>query len=245
VRGTLILPARIASMFTSSSTPYYDRIYAWKDYPAESRQVADLVTRHGKPASRTLLDLACGTGKHLEQLRSTFEVEGVDLLPSMVEQAARRLPGVRVTVGDFRTLDLGRRFDVVTCLFSAIGCATSESDLHATWRTFARHLAPAGIAIVEPWFLREAIDVTHVGMNVVDEPGFKLVRMNSMRQEGRLSAMDLHYLVGTPQGVEHFVEPHVLACWTPAEMEGAIRAAGLEPSFHPTALPRGAWIGRA
>jgi SAM-dependent methyltransferase len=229
----------------ASSTPHYDRLYAWKDYAAESKQLVDLVARAGKPGSRTLLDVACGTGKHLEHLRATFAVEGADLVPGMLEQAARRLPGVRLTQGDYRTLDLGRRFDVVTCLFSSIGYATTEADLHAAWRTFARHLVPGGIAIVEPWFVREKIDVTHVGLLVVDDPGLKIVRMNSMRQEGRLSHMDLHHLVGTPAGVTHFVEPHVLACWEPAEMEAAIRAAGLEPVFDAAGLPRGAWIGRA
>jgi SAM-dependent methyltransferase len=228
----------------SSSVPHYDRIYALKDYAAEAKRVLALVEQHGRPGSRTLLDVACGTGKHLERLRDTFDVEGVDLLPDMVEQARRRLPGVRITVGDFRTLDLGRRFDVVTCLFSSIGYATTEADLHAAWRTLARHLVPGGLAVVEPWFEPAAIDLGHVGLRVIDEPGFKLVRMNSMVLDGRLSSMDMHHLVGTPDGVEHFVERHVLACWTAAEMEAAIRAAGLKPSFDAAALPRGAWLGR-
>jgi SAM-dependent methyltransferase len=116
----------------------------------------------------------------LEHLQATFEVEGVDLHPGMVAQAARRLEGVRVSVGDFRTLDLGRRFDVVTCLFSSIGYATTEADLHAVWRTLARHLVPGGIAIVEPWFLPEAIEVGRLGLRVIDEPTFKLVLARSV-----------------------------------------------------------------
>jgi ubiquinone/menaquinone biosynthesis C-methylase UbiE len=229
----------------SPSVPHYDRIYALKDYDAESRQVADLVRRHGRPGARTLLDVACGTGKHLAALKAHFEVEGSDLLPEMLAQAAQRLPGVRLTAGDFRSLNLGRRFDIVTCLFSSIGYALTEADLAAAWRTFARHLAPGGVAVVEPWFVPEAIDVGHVGLRVIDEPGFKLVRMNSMHLDGRLSSMDMHHLVGTPKGVKHFVEQHVLACWTPAEMESAARAAGLKPLFDAAGLPRGAWIGKA
>lgn len=229
----------------SASLAYYDRIYAWKDYDAEARQVVDLARRHGPPGARTLLDVACGTGKHLAALKAHFEVEGVDLLPEMVALATQRLPGVRVTAGDFRSFDLGRRFDVVTCLFSSIGYATTETDLAAAWRTLARHLVPGGIAVVEPWFAQEKIDVTHVGLSVVDDPGFKLVRMNAMDQQGRLSCMDMYHLVGTPQGVEHFVERHVLACWSAHEMEAAMRAAGLRPAFEAAALPRGAWIGKA
>lgn len=229
----------------ASSTPHYDRIYAWKDYATEAGQVAELVRRHGRPGSRTLLDVACGTGKHLEALRPQFEVAGADLLPEMLAQAAQRLPGVALAQGDFRTLDLGRRFDVVTCLFSSIGYAVTEEDLRAVWRTLARHLAPGGVVIVEPWFSLAGMHPGHVGLRVIDEPDLKLVRMNTTLVEGRLSTMDLHHLVGTAAGTIHFVERHVLASWTDAEMEAAARAAGLRASFEGQALPRGAWIGKA
>ena len=71
--------------------------------------------------ARTLLDVACGTGRHLEYLRSSFETEGVDADDAMLDVARARLRDVPLSVGDMRDLDLGRRFDVVTCLFSAIG----------------------------------------------------------------------------------------------------------------------------
>ena len=44
-----------------------------------------------------MLDVACGPGRHLEQLRHWYVVEGVDLSAVMLEQAARRLPGVPLT----------------------------------------------------------------------------------------------------------------------------------------------------
>lgn len=65
----------------SKSARFYDAIYSFKDYPAE----ADLVTRYVRdaaPDASTLLDVACGTGLHMEHLRRNFIVEGVDLDPS-------------------------------------------------------------------------------------------------------------------------------------------------------------------
>ncbi|HVW90094.1 MAG TPA: class I SAM-dependent methyltransferase, partial [Gaiellaceae bacterium] len=56
----------------------YDLEYAGKDYAAESAAIARIVHERN-PGARTLLDVACGTGKHLEHLRHEFACEGVDL----------------------------------------------------------------------------------------------------------------------------------------------------------------------
>ena len=50
------------------SAEYYDLIYsAFKNYPSEASQVADLLHRL-HPACRTILDAACGTGEHARLL---------------------------------------------------------------------------------------------------------------------------------------------------------------------------------
>ena len=91
-----------------------------KDYAAEVVQVSREI-RARKADATSLLDVACGTGGHLLHLRNDFSVSGVELDPSMLELARRRLPDVELQAGDMRTFDLGRRYDAVTCLFSAVG----------------------------------------------------------------------------------------------------------------------------
>ena len=66
------------------------------------------------PHASSLLDVGCGTGRHLEYLRSHYEVAGVDISEQLLAQARKRLPGVPLYLGDLRSFDLGRRFDVVT-----------------------------------------------------------------------------------------------------------------------------------
>ena len=46
---------------------YYDRVYASKDYASESSRVAEEI-RSRSPGARTLLNVACGAGGHLEPL---------------------------------------------------------------------------------------------------------------------------------------------------------------------------------
>lgn len=135
-------------MFTKSAR-FYDAIYSWKDYPAEAQKLRSLI-RQRNPQARTLLDVACGTGKHLELLREDFEVEGLDLDDDMLAIARERLPGVPLHHGSFSDFELGRTFDVVTCLFSSIGYAQTEANLRLAIAAMARHLSPGGVLIVEP-----------------------------------------------------------------------------------------------
>src|SRR5207244_775136 len=91
----------------------------------------------------------------------------------------------------------------------------------------ARHLAPGGVLLVEPWLTPETY---HPGMphaRFVDLPDLKLARMNVSRVRGRLSPLDFAYLVATPRGIERFRERHVLALFTDAEYRDAFRRAGL------------------
>ena len=55
-------------MFTDSAH-IYDAVYSFKDYGAESARIHTLIEERS-PGASTLLDVACGTGKHLEQLRA-------------------------------------------------------------------------------------------------------------------------------------------------------------------------------
>src|SRR2546423_1547622 len=140
----------------SETAEVYDLVYSWKDYAAEAERVRALVRREGG----TLLDVACGTGRHLELLAPHYRAEGVDLDPAMVEVARAR--GLAAAEADLLTLDLGRRFDVVTCLFSSIGYVR---DLAGAVSRLAAHVAPGGVLVVEPWLAPEQIDPGRVTMH--------------------------------------------------------------------------------
>ncbi|MBA2569767.1 MAG: methyltransferase domain-containing protein, partial [Chloroflexi bacterium] len=80
----------------------YDLFYDWKDYAAEVERLAVIVAER-VPGARTLLDVACGTGRHLELLRGRFVVEGVDLDAGLLAVARERLgPDVPLHRGDMR-----------------------------------------------------------------------------------------------------------------------------------------------
>lgn len=196
-----------------------------------------------RPSARTLLDVACGTGKHLERLEAWYQVEGIDLDERLLAAARARLPSVRLHQADMRGFDLGRRFDAITCLFSAIGFALTIEDLTNTVAAMARHLEPLGVLIIEPWFAPDAWMAQRPMLLSVDQPELKIARMNINSRDGRLAIVDFHYLVGTLAGVGHFTERHEFGLFTDNEYRAAHNHAGLDADYHPYGLTgRGLYI---
>ena len=112
---------------------FYDLIYSWKDYPAEVERLDSLIRERKRAPGNGLLDVACGTGRHLELLRERYQVEGLDADPEMLAIAAARLPGVRLHRGDFLDFDLGRRYEVAGrqyILFAIVGGSGFPAGAH-------------------------------------------------------------------------------------------------------------------
>ena len=217
----------------SRSARLYDAIYAsLRDYRRQAAEL-DRLIQERRPGARTLLDVACGTGAHLEHLSGRYEVEGLDLDPEMLAVARERLPQARFHEADMADFDLGRRFDAVVCMFSSIGYVRTEARLRAAVAAMARHLEPGGVLIVEPWLAPDAWREGHVGGVFVDEPELKIARVNVAERQGDLSTVDFHYLVATPAGVEHFTELHELGLFTLDQHLEAFRAAALAVEHDP------------
>ncbi len=229
-------------MFEKSAA-FYDALYSWKDYAGEAAKICSVVQQHC-PGARTLLDVACGTGKHLELLREHYEVEGVDLDPEMLRTAAERNPDVPLHEGDMISLDLGRTFDVVTCLFSSIAYAETPDRLHLATQRMATQVAAGGVLIVEPFFGPKEFRPGQPWALFVDEPDLKIARMDVPATEGCVGVITFHYLVGRAEGIEHFTEKHRLGLFTDHQYREALTTAGLELLPEADLMGRGLYIAR-
>jgi ubiquinone/menaquinone biosynthesis C-methylase UbiE len=222
----------------------YDALYDFKDYDAEARILLEIIGEHKRSEGNRLLDVACGTGKHITCLENDFAVMGIDLDPRMIDIARGRLPGVTFEVGDMLEFDLPQRFDIVTCLFSSIGYVKSVGKLHQAIANMTRHLEQGGILIVEPWFSEETYQPGTLHAQFVDRPDLKIARMSISEWEDGVSVIDFHHLVATLGGIEHFVERHELGLFGHIDYLAAFTRAGLETVYDPDGLTgRGLYIG--
>jgi len=230
----------------SRSARYYDDIYAFKNYARETAKIANILAAHfGRPAI-SLLDVACGTGRHLEYFRPWTHVEGIDINEDLLALARRRLPDTPLHVGDMRSFDLGRQFECVTCLFSAIAAMPDVASLNRAIATMAAHVAPGGLLIIEPWWPPDNWLVDgKPRAQWVDKDGLKIARMSMSGRDGDTSTIAFHYLVASRDGFETFREDHRYSLFSKDDQTSAFRAAGLEVEHDPDGLTgRGLYIGR-
>jgi SAM-dependent methyltransferase len=230
----------------SKSAKYYDDIYAsvGKDYPAEAKRVRKFIQKYKLSNGNTLLDVGCGTGIHANLLNKYYQVEGLDLDPKMLSVARKNYPKLRFQQGDMVAFKLKRKFDIIVCLFSAIGYVKTKSRLRKTIQNMSQHLLPGGVLLVEPWFTPTQWHPGRVFTTQVIKKDLKIVRMSYSTQKGGVSILKFQYLIGTPQGIEHDAEILELGLFTKNEYLNAFRSAGLKVIHDPYGVDgRGLYIG--
>ena len=231
-------------MYKKLSGRVYDALHdVFKDYPTECARLRAVLRRHA-PRAKTLLDVACGTGRHLEQLRKRYYVEGLDSSAEMLRTARKRCPGVRLHQVNMVNFRLRHRFDVIICLFSSIAYVKTPKRLRRTIANFASHLQPGGVVVVEPWFYPETYWKGRVVANFVNKPELKIVWMYTSEAEGRTAILDSHYLVGTPERIDHFTERYEIGLFTHRQYFQAFQKARLSVHYDSNGLMgRGMYIG--
>jgi SAM-dependent methyltransferase len=226
------------------SAKYYDVVYSFKNYKDEAERIRDLILKVN-PKTKTVLDVACGTGEHAYYLNEYFQVDGLDLNERFIEIARKKNPKGQFFCGDMTNFDLDRKYDVVLCLFSSIGYVQTLENVVRTLIQFKKHLNEGGVIILEPWFTPDVWESGRVDQLTAEKNGVKMSRMTFTEKEGNLSIMHFHYLFGSKDGIEHIVEVHKLGLFTIEEMIHAFKQVNLKVEYDPVGLSgRGLYIGR-
>jgi ubiquinone/menaquinone biosynthesis C-methylase UbiE len=233
-------------VFTESAE-LYDAIYSFKNYAAEAAQIAALV-RTVKPATRSILDVACGTGEHARHLAAThgFDVDGLDLDAGLLRVAREKHQAGRFFQADMSDFALEKRYDAVLCLFSSIAYLVTLERTRRALECFRRHLREGGVLLVEPWFPPGGLEHGHVFRHTGTHLGRTVERVSRTEIDGRISRLRFDYRVDTPNGLRHASEVHDLGLFTREEMATVFEEAGLRAEFDTVGLTgRGLWLARS
>jgi SAM-dependent methyltransferase len=133
-----------------------DYLYFYGDMLTDERteaEVTALVQILELTVPMTILDLACGFGRHANRLAALgHQVTGIDLMLGFLEIARRNAAekGVQVIYqqGDMRQLSFIEMFDRVMMLFTAFGYFEDEDNL-LVLKNVARALKPGGSLVFD------------------------------------------------------------------------------------------------
>lgn len=119
-----------------------------------ARLVFERLEAAGIPAGATVLDLACGTGRLLQELHQRgYSVTGVDISCSMLEIARQRdysrAEPPRLIHGDIRQLPVEGSFQAILCFGDVINHLLDPADLKAMLNGAFRALAPGGLFLAD------------------------------------------------------------------------------------------------
>lgn len=220
-------------MFTDQHADVFESIYRsrGKDWRKEALDVVAHI-RSQFPEADSLLDVACGTGSHLETFSELFRhTEGVEIAAPMLEYATKRLPGTPLHHGDMRTFRLERTFDAVCCMFCSIAYLDSPSEMRDAMRTMSKHLVPGGVLVIEPWWFPENFIDGYVAGDLSRDNGRTITRIShSIRQRDK-TRMELRYVVGEAGGITAFTEIELLSLFAKDDYVTAFTEAGCSVEY--------------
>jgi SAM-dependent methyltransferase len=155
--------------------------------------------------------------------KGRYQTTGLDLSREMLEIAHEKCKDIEFIQGNMINMDLGRSFDVITCLFGSIGYLTIHDS---------KHLVLEGVVIIEPIFTLETARDGSMGIICLDLPEIKIARANVSRKEGDLMFLDFHFLISSKEsGTEHFVDPSPMDVFSRDTYLHLMRESGLSASF--------------
>jgi SAM-dependent methyltransferase len=199
---------------------YTDLAWLWPmwgdattEYAHYCRHVTGLIRQYAERPVTTLLDIGCGGGKNVLNLKRHFHVTGVDLSLAMLAQATELNPECTFVQGDMRTCRLGRAFDAVL-MDDAISYMSCLTDFVAAFRTAHAHLNPGGVLVATPdvttetfqqnktnttLATRDALDVLFVENMYDPDPTdeqYETTILYIIRDHGRLRIETDHWTMG-------------------------------------------------
>jgi SAM-dependent methyltransferase len=235
------------SVFGSYSR-YYNLLYQDKDYAGEASYIRSLIRQH-HPNAHSLLDLGCGTGRHVLLLAEDgLRVAGIDRSPEMLAAARAQLSEAAPATaarrsasgaepeffqGDVRTVRIDRKFDVVVSLFHVMSYQTTNDDLKAAFSTAAAHLSPGGLFIFDCWYGPAVLtDRPVVRIRRLEDEHVSVTRLAEPVLHPDTNTVDVNYTVLIKDklsgALDELRETHTMRYLFSPEVEMLLAASGLQ-----------------
>lgn len=145
-------------------TPYYHILYKDRDYNEAQHFMDNLTNYLNLPENGTILDLACGKGRHSIYLNSLgYNVTGADLSENSIAEASKfSNETLHFKVHDMRQ-SCDEKYDAIFNLFTSFGYFEDDADNLKTLKAIHNSLNETGFACID------FMNVDYVIENLVPE----------------------------------------------------------------------------
>lgn len=207
---------------------YYDQFCAEVDYAEQCEFALRAFSCFGDSGGKNYLDLACGTGQHLQYMATCgFVPSGLDNSEAMLAQAAQRCPEATLLLCDLAEFDHGAEFDLITCFLYSIHYSHPLSSLAETLSRSWRALKPGGLLLFNAVDARGISNdngiVTHLS-----EGDTQLSFQSSWRYNGEGEVLELALAItrASPAGTQRWQDRHTMTALTLPVLQDMLKKTG-------------------
>ena len=197
-----------------------------RDWAFWAEHLWPLLERVIPESARTWLDLCCGTGSMLAKaVEAGCEVVGMDASPHQLDHARRNAPKAELVHADVRDLDIGRSFDVITCLFDSLNYLAEPADFAGVLRRAKKHLAPRGRFVFDV-NTYEGLQDAWQRTSAVRDPDHTVIIESSFDEETGIARAVITGFVREGDLYRRFEEEHVERGYRANEVGGMLVDVG-------------------
>ncbi len=206
----------------------YDLLYSYRDYGKEADfLIENLPSKNGV----SLLDVACGTGVHLDAIRKRLpsaNLEGIDLNQGMLDVTEGKSLDARLTQTDMRDFNLGRNFDLVYCLSSSIQYNLTANDLRKAIDSMRNH-AVGGKVIFDLAYCSERWKEGYTNITANSNERFDVAELYTSHSSQGFSYWHPLYLIKDKKTgqIDMHVDKHKIKLWNIPEVENILSSQGI------------------
>lgn len=207
---------------------YYDQFCAEVDYAEQCAFAERAFKLFALSPARDYLDLACGTGPHLQQMQVRgFTATGIDNSVAMLKLAALRCPTATLQLCDLAEFGQVAEFDLLTCFLYSLHYSHPLSALAQTLQRAWQALKPGGVFIFNAVDARGISNAAGIVTQLIDGAAKLSFRSGwYYRGEGEVLDLRLTLTRETAEGPRHWHDHHTMTAVTLPELNSMLEDIG-------------------
>jgi SAM-dependent methyltransferase len=196
--------------FGNIYSKYYNLLYKDKDYRGEYEYICELIQRHGTNKKiDTVLDIGCGTGKHLKYFKDAgYSVFGIDLSENMLSVAKENLnQEENIVCCPASGFNFNIKFNVIISLFHVMSYQVNTDELEKVFFNVQNHLDKGGLFIFDFWYGPAVLsDPPVVRIKRLEDEKIKIARLAEPAMHYNENIVDVNYELFLEDKGTHYIE---------------------------------------